>query len=329
MNSQESLKNTHTRKAIHFTVCLMLLVCAIHLSATSASAQGHTVFVEGNCDSPTFGTTLVSPGTCGDFDGDGRIGTAEDTDGADNIFGTINAAITAINHNGSVVIVTSGRFAEAIFIGQNLAGPGAPGAADPGNVTLEAAPGVKAVIDAIKAGDSVANNNARQGVTGISVAYTGTGAARMVNLRNLTVRNFNIGIGVSNNARVHIENCRVENNNNFGIRLSDATRSAITNTQVTATGFRLGSLAGGPAPGNGIQIEQGARVRIMDSAVTQSRTIGINNTTGSAASLVLFHVGVYFNDTADIFGPFTDPASPNTSNGAPVTGDGISASDAP
>ena len=36
----------------------------------------HPVLVEGNCDSPVPGTTLVAPGTCGDFDGDGRIGTA-------------------------------------------------------------------------------------------------------------------------------------------------------------------------------------------------------------------------------------------------------------
>src|SRR5687768_12969205 len=96
-------------------------------------AANHPVFVEGNCDSPVPGTTLVAPGTCGDFDGDGRIGTAEDTDGADRIFGTIFAAIgpgtgaaagTGANHNGLVLIVRSGRFAEPIYIGVTQLGPG-------------------------------------------------------------------------------------------------------------------------------------------------------------------------------------------------------------
>ena len=36
---------------------------------------------------------------CGDFDGDGRIGTAEDTDGGDRIFGTINAALGPFTNN--------------------------------------------------------------------------------------------------------------------------------------------------------------------------------------------------------------------------------------
>lgn len=338
MNSQTPQKENLARKAVHFAIFLTLLACAVHLSAASASAQGHTVFVEGNCDSPVPGTTIVAAGTCGDFDGDTRIGTAEDTDGADRIFGTINAALgtgtgaaagTGINHNGSIVIVASGRFAEAIFIGQNQSGPGAPGIESPGNVTLEAAPGVKAVIDAILQGDPSGGNNIRQTLTGIGVSYVRDGATRTVNLRNLTVRNFANGIVVSSNSRVHIENCRVENSNNFGIRVADNSRAVITNTQVTGTGFRLGTVGGGPAPGTGIRIEQLARVRMMDSAVTQSRAFGIENLTGSAGALVLFHVGVYFSDAADIFGPFTDPTSPNTSNGAPVTSDGVTASDAP
>src|SRR5687768_15454871 len=122
-------------------------------------AANHPVFVEGNCDSPVPGTTLVAPGTCGDFDGDGRIGTAEDTDGADRIFGTIGtlsgalgpgtgaAAGTGANFNGTITIVASGRFAELIFIGQSGFFPG-KGSATPGNVIIQAAPGVNAEIDA-------------------------------------------------------------------------------------------------------------------------------------------------------------------------------------
>ncbi|HJU53033.1 MAG TPA: hypothetical protein VJ715_00615, partial [Pyrinomonadaceae bacterium] len=75
-------------------LCFLLLLGALLLNGT-VSWEGtkveanHPVLVEGNCDSPVPGTTLVAPGTCGDFDGDGRIGTAEDTDGADRIFGTL------------------------------------------------------------------------------------------------------------------------------------------------------------------------------------------------------------------------------------------------
>ena len=78
--------------------------------------------------------TSVPPGTCGDFDCDGRIDVAEDTDNAtDRIFGTINAALAGANgganQNGRVTIVTSGRFPEVVNI-----------TAANGNVTLEGRP---------------------------------------------------------------------------------------------------------------------------------------------------------------------------------------------
>ena len=81
MNSHLTSKGDAARKAAFLLMSAVLLVCAIHLSAAEVSAQGggHTVFVEGNCDSPVPGTTIVTLNTCGDFDGDGRIGTAEDT----------------------------------------------------------------------------------------------------------------------------------------------------------------------------------------------------------------------------------------------------------
>src|SRR5688572_19028551 len=135
-----------------WSVCLFVLLFVITgvtlLSGERASAN-HPVLVEGNCDSPVPGTTIVAQGTCGDFDGDGRIGSAEDTDGADRIFGTINAALgpgsgaaagTGANQNGQITIVTSGRFAEKLII---------TGA----NVGLQGAPGVSASIDAVLQGD--------------------------------------------------------------------------------------------------------------------------------------------------------------------------------
>src|SRR5918997_5470887 len=122
------------RPAAFALLAATLFVGAAIWGAPDASAN-HPVLVEGNCDSPVPGTTIVGiEGVCGDFDGDGRIGTAEDTDGADRIFGTINAALgpgtgaaagTGINHSGRVVIVRSGRFPEIVYIGQNVSGPGA------------------------------------------------------------------------------------------------------------------------------------------------------------------------------------------------------------
>src|SRR6185503_15329024 len=99
-----------------FVAAIAVFGAALLVGSKNASAN-HPVLVEGNCDSPVPGTTLVAPGTCGDFDGDGRIGTAEDTDGADRIFGTLNAALgpgtgaaagTGANYNGTVLIVASG-----------------------------------------------------------------------------------------------------------------------------------------------------------------------------------------------------------------------------
>src|SRR4029453_17377361 len=161
---------------------------------------GHPVLVEGNCDSPVPGTTLGAPGACGDFDGDGRIGTAEDTDGADRIFGTLNAALgtgagaaagTGTNRNGVMIIVTSGRFAETLDVsGAN------------GNLTIEAAPGVDAAIDAVLQGDPGGMNNPRQSAVGISIDQPDD---RRITLRNLAIRNFLVGVRVQGASHVSIE----------------------------------------------------------------------------------------------------------------------------
>ncbi len=321
MKTHTEQRDDYVRRSIHFATFLALLVCAFHASAPSVAAQSHTVLVEGNCDSPVPGTTLVAPGACGDFDGDGRIGSAEDTDGADRIFGTINAALgtgtgaaagTGINHNGRVVIVTSGRFYEPIYIGQNLCGPGCPGAASPGNVTLEASPGVDAVIDAVFQGDPAGGNATRLALTGITVAYipnTTAGVGRLVILRNLTVRNFAKGAEVSHNARVVIDNCRFENNLNHGILLNFGALAVIKDTKVLGSGFRTTGAAAAN-PGNGITLEN-AQARIVDSEVTHSAGAGVANS-GIAASLVFYRVGLYFNGVATL-GAFTATMEPNLS----------------
>lgn len=322
MNTHTERRGGHARKAIHFTIFAALLACAAHASAAKVYAQGHTVLVEGNCDSPVPGTTLVAPGTCGDFDGDGRIGTAEDTDGADRIFGTINAALgtgtgaaagTGINHNGRVVIVTSGRFYESVYIGQNQCGAGCPGASSPGNVTLEAAPGVDAVIDAMFQGDPAGGNNTRLAGTGLAVGYipnSNIGLSRLVVLRNLTVRNFTKGAEMSHSARVLIDNCRFENNLNYGIAVNFGALAVIKDTTVSGTGYRTVG-PGGPSPAHGIALEAGGQARIVDSVISHNLGAGVANS-GAASSLVFYKVGLYFNGT-NVFGAFTSTMDPNLS----------------
>ena len=169
-------------------------------ASTPPAAANHGVLVEGNCDSPVPGTTLVSPGTCGDFDGDGRISTAEDTDGADRIFGTISAALgpgtgaaagTGANNNGRITIIGSGRFAEALVI-----------TAANGNVTIEASPGADVVLDAVLSGDPAGGNPTRQNGTGIVVDAP---SASRVTLRGFAVRNYAIGIDILGDSHVTLD----------------------------------------------------------------------------------------------------------------------------
>ena len=237
-------KGNAKRIALFCVVTAALVVGMAQWSSVNVSAN-HPVLVEGNCDSPVPGTTLVAPGTCGDFDGDGRIGTAEDTDGADRIFGTLRAALgpgtgaaagTGANHNGKIIIVASGRFAEMLFIGNSGFQPG-EGIATPGNLTIEAAPGVNADIDAVLQGDPAGGNTARQAGTGIGIVYTDSD--KVVTLRNLQLRNWATAIGIFLNARVHIDKCRFEGNFNHGIRISDNSRVVVSGSQIDSSGRRI------------------------------------------------------------------------------------------
>ena len=58
-----------------------LCVAAFVILGAISVFANHPVIVEGNClGDGTAQRTIVPPGTCGDYDGDGRIGTAEDSD---------------------------------------------------------------------------------------------------------------------------------------------------------------------------------------------------------------------------------------------------------
>ena len=254
------------------------------LGAVNAFAN-HPVFVEGNClGDGAAARTLVPPGTCGDYDGDGRIGTAEDTDMPfDRVFGTINAALgsAGINQNGMITIVASGIFPETVTL--------------LGNVTLQGASGVEAIIDAVLQGE--AGSGGRQNAPGIVVNSTTNNA---VILRNITSRNWTSGIRIMGNSRVSIDNCRIENNVNYGIEILDNARVTISKTKVRATGFRIGATGGfpfanAPNPGIGIEFDDASSGSIYQTSVSSSFSTGISDV--STGSVCAFLVNVFDNNS--------------------------------
>jgi len=262
--------NSIPRLAAATCAAVALVTVSLVWGGATASAN-HPVYVEGNCLNPPAGNPgPVTPGTCGDYDGDGRIGTAEDADG-DRVFGTITAALgggTGANQNGRVVIVTSGTFAEVV----NITGAN-------GNVQLEAAPGVDANIDAVLQGDP--GSGARQNAPGIIVNAP---ADRFITIRNVVSRNWATGIDVRGSSRVLVDGCRVDNNTNYGILVQGAAKVKINDTQVTATGFRVGATgdfprANRPDPGVGIEFQDDSAGLVCDSCVVGNFGAGIRNGT--------------------------------------------------
>ncbi|MDQ3624041.1 MAG: right-handed parallel beta-helix repeat-containing protein [Verrucomicrobiota bacterium] len=251
------------------------LLAILAISATTALAN-HPVFVEGEQD----------------YDGDGLIGVEEDAD-VDPVgfptFGTINAALGAANaganQNGRVTIVTSGRFREVVSI-----------TGDNGNVTLEAAPGVEANIDAVASGDAE-GNTARQAAPGIIVNAPNT---RIITLRNLVSRNWTDGIRVQGESRVVIDNCRVENNLNYGIRVVDSAKATIDKCSVTASGFRVGAdVSATPAPGVGISFEGTSSGLVCDTTVSGSFAAGIRRRTSRSVTV---DDGCFFDNNPNLQG---------------------------
>ncbi len=227
-----------------------------------------------------------------DFDGDGRLGVAEDNDGQDDqIFGTINAALAAanrgVNQNGHVIIVTSGRFLETVAI-----------TAANGDVTLQAAPGVEAEIEAVRAGDA-AGNARRQAAPGIIVNAP---ANRIVTIRNIVSRNWTDGILASGAARVVIDGCRVEHNKNFGIHVTDSVKATIVNSQVVGSGFRVGAGVDNiPAPGVGIGFENMSAGVIASTTVSGSFAAGISNM-ADKRGVKIYNTAVVFDNSPDFVG---------------------------
>ena len=283
---------------------LSLGLISTALVMTPRTSANHPVYVEGNCDSPVPGTTLVAPGTCGDFDGDGRIGTAEDTDGADRIFGTLNAALgpgtgaaagTGANFNGRIIIVTSGRFSEVVqnpmITNATLALSGN------GHIQIEAAPGVEANIDAVLQGDPAGGNNTRQDAIGILVSMNPGGS---VTLRNLTLRNFAVGVRAQGASRLFMENCRLDNNLAAGIHVLGQARATIDGSQISSTGRRIGSANNTTAFGHGVIVEEAGSVLLSRSIITNSLRFGVFNFSSQPSSR--FQLILRDNDSGDFSG---------------------------
>jgi hypothetical protein len=258
---------------------LVHLALAGLLSIPATALANHAVLVEGETS----------------IDGDANFGIAEDQDGADGIFGTINGAISGMSagmmggtlapvnlaNNGKVIIASSGRFPEVV----RITGP----------VTLEAAPGVEADIEAFLApadprlaafGESMAMNNnmSRSMAPGIivNVADPNAMAAGPVVIRNITTRNWTDGIVVMS-GEVKIDGVRVEHNVSHGINVLGNARVQIVNSSIENTGFRNNANVGGffpamnpPTPGIGVRYRGNSFGDITRSSVTNNFLSGIS-----------------------------------------------------
>jgi hypothetical protein len=287
---QEEAVVKGSRFTIVATVATTMGIGAMLLPAR-ALAQ-HTVFVEGNNASNAGpGAILAAPGTAGDYDGDTRIGAAEDSDNpSDGIFGTLKAALAAanggVNGNGHVVIVTSGRFNEQINLN-----------AVNGVTILEAAPGVEATIDAIVPGD--AGNAARLAGAGITVDVPTND--RVVILRNLTIRNFAVGLLMKSRAHVVVENCRFDSNLNANVMVQDGSDLTMTNCSVISAGMRFTPNRNTAAPGDGIVFSGDSRGSISRTTIAYNEGVGIRNTSPRKVMLVPGN-NINDNNLADVTG---------------------------
>jgi hypothetical protein len=273
---------------------LLQLALAGLLSIPATALANHAVLIEGDQD----------------YDGDGRLGVMEDTDGVDGVFGTINAALAAanigLNQNGKAIIVTSGRFPETV----NITGP----------VTLEGAPGVEADIEAFLAatdprlaqvGDTnpMMGNAGRANAPGIIVNVP-VATARPVVIRNITSRNWTDGIRVVA-GQVKIENVRIEHNTNHGINVLGDSRVQISNSSIDATGFRINPTLGmfplmnAPAPGIGVRFQGTSTGSIQNTSITNNFSFGLALNTVALRDVLLRNLQIAGNN-------FNDPASERT-----------------
>ncbi|HLM55924.1 MAG TPA: right-handed parallel beta-helix repeat-containing protein [Pyrinomonadaceae bacterium] len=261
-----------------------LALTVLALANAPTALANHTVYLEGNCAGSPTTSALHTAGACGDYDNDGVTGTTEDGDG-DNVFGTLNGALAAVAGNGRIVIVTSGVFTQTVNGATNAAINVSLGT---GNVQIEAANGVDATIDAVVPGDTT-NNTFRQQAIGLLI----TGASgSSVTLRNLTVRNWMIGMRLGGAVRVKVEGCHFDNNRDYGIQLGGTSRITVNDSEIAHTGHRQGGDPN-PNPGTGIQFLDQSGGYLYDTVIADSTGFGIHNVT--AAPVTICHVVLHDN----------------------------------
>lgn len=189
-----------------------------------------------------------------DYDGDGRTGSAEDTDG-DKVFSSISAIpgfdqpsgiIGPRNTYNHIVIVTSGDFHESI---RRSSG-------DTMDYTIEAAPGVVAIFDI---GDLAPELNASPLTVSSSVT-----------LRNLTFRNYGDIIRVAAGGTLLAEGCRFEDSGGgFAIVVAPNARAVVSNSTITRCGDRQ------TGQGGGIRVVPGADVIVSNCTITGNFGAGV------------------------------------------------------
>lgn len=278
-----------------------LALTVLALANAPTALANHTVYLEGNCaGAQGSGNTA---GGCGDYDHDTRIGVAEDSDSCcDDVYGTLNAALAAVAGNGRIVIVTSGLFTGTVNSTTNAAINISLGT---GNVQIEAANGVDATIDAVLPPDvpptltDNTNNTLRQEAIGLLI--TGSSGSS-VTLRNLTVRNWMIGMRISGAVRVKVEGCHFDNNRDFGIQVLGSSRITMNDSEIAHTGHRQGSNPN-PNPGTAIQFADTSGGYLYDTVIMDSTGFGIQNVT--AAPVTICHVVLHDNVAGNISGAVT------------------------
>lgn len=272
MNLQLTIRYSLTRRLM---IALITTAVTSFLGVTAATAQT-SVMVEGNCNNPQATSTL--PGTCGDYDGDGRLGRAEDSDG-DQVFGTLNPAIWAVvgQSGGTVTVVTSGVFYANISINSPLAR---------GTIVLQAAPGVDASLELPTFPPEIITTE------GILIHST---VNRSVVLRNLTIRNCTPGIGILGNARVTIDNCRLDGNYDRSILVNDEARVTITETKILASNTGDPDFITSELVGAGIEFNDNSSGSIFLTTISGTRGFGVANRTNNRSAVCAYLVNVFDN----------------------------------
>ena len=112
--------------------------------------------------------------------------------------------------------------------------------------------------------------------------------------------------------RINIDNCRIENNRDFGVHLTEFGRVVISNSQIQSNGFRI-PVSGPSTPGAGIVMEDSVQLRVIDSVIANNFGPGLHNQTAMGTNAVLYQVSLHFNNPNILGGAVIAP-NPNVSD---------------